>query len=112
MNKYERRLRRKNGIRKKIHGTSDVPRVSVYKSNKHLYVQAVDDDAGKTILFASDIEGSVKNNCEGARSVGMQVAAKMKKKKITRVVFDRNGNIYHGVVKSIAEGIREGGIKL
>ncbi len=112
MNKYERRLRRKKGIRKKIHGTSDVPRVSVYKSNKHLYVQAIDDDAGTTLLFSSDIEGGVRNNCEGARSVGMQVAQKMKKKKITQVVFDRNGNIYHGVVKSIAEGIREGGVKL
>jgi len=105
-------MRRKRGIRKKIHGTSDVPRISVYKSNKHLYVQAIDDDAGKTILFSSDIESSVKNNCEGAKSVGMMVATKMMKKKITRVVFDRNGNIYHGVVKSIAEGIREGGIKL
>ncbi len=112
MNKHERRLRRKKGIRKKIHGTSGVPRVTVYKSNKHLYLQAVDDDTGKTLLFSSDLKNGVKNNREGARIVGMQAAEKMKKKKITRVVFDRNGNIYHGVVKSVAEGIREGGIKL
>jgi len=112
MNKYERRLRRKRGIRKKIHGTSDVPRVTVYKSNKHIYVQAVDDDAGKTLLCSSDIESGVKNNCEGARSVGMKTAEKMKTKNITRIVFDRNGNLFHGVVKSVAEGMREGGIKL
>ncbi len=112
MNKHERRLRRKKGIRKKIHGTFGVPRVTVYKSNKHLYLQAVDDDTGKTLLFSSDLESGVKNNREGARSVGMQAAEKMKKKKITQVVFDRNGNIYHGVVKSVADGMREGGIKL
>jgi large subunit ribosomal protein L18 len=110
MDKDARRLRRKKGIRKKIHGTAEIPRVTVYKSNKHIYVQAIDDDNGKTLLSASDIEGKATNNRKGAHTVGVLTAQKIKAKKITRVIFDRNGYIYHGVVKSLADGIREGGV--
>ncbi len=112
MKKTERRLRRKKGIRKGIHGSKTKPRVTVFRSNKHIYVQAIDDDRGSTLCSLSDIEVGVKKNCDGGARVGQKMAEKLKAAKIKQVVFDRNGYIYHGIVKSIAEGVRKGGIKV
>jgi large subunit ribosomal protein L18 len=112
MNKDERRTRRKKGIRKNIHGTKVKPRVSVYRSNRHIYVQAIDDEKGVTLCSVSDVETGMKRNTEGALTVGEKLAEKLKKVKVQEAVFDRNGFIYHGIVKSVADGVRKGGIKI
>jgi large subunit ribosomal protein L18 len=112
MKKQERRARRKKGIRKKIHGTTTKPRVSVYRSNRHLYVQVIDDDRGVTLCAISEREAGVKRTREGAARVGEMLGQKLKKAKISEAVFDRNAYIYHGVVQSIAEGIRKAGIRM
>jgi large subunit ribosomal protein L18 len=112
MNKIERRLRRKRGIRKKIRGTKTKPRITVTKSNKHIYAQAIDDDAGRTLGASSDIALKIKRSVESAVKVGEDLAAKLLKIDIKEAVFDRNGYPYHGLVKSIAEGLRKGGIKV
>lgn len=112
MDKYERRTRRKKGIRKNIHGTKVKPRISVYRSNRHIFVQALDDETGVTLCSASDIEAGVKRNTEGALTVGEKLAEKLKKGKVQEAVFDRNGFLYHGIVKSVADGVRKGGIKV
>ncbi len=112
MDKLERRARRKKGIRKRIHGTPEKPRITVFRSNKHLYVQAVDDTAGKTITSSSDVENGVQKNKEGAAVVGEKLAVKLKDLRVQQAVFDRNGYLYHGVVSAIAEGIRKGGIQV
>jgi len=112
MDKLDRRLRRKRGIRKKIFGTAHKPRITVYKSNRHIYVQAVDDLTGSTIDSCSDSVAKVKCTAENAVTIGEMLASKLLEKKIGEAVFDRNGYLYHGLVKSIAEGIRKGGIKV
>jgi large subunit ribosomal protein L18 len=112
MNKIERRKRRKKGIRKKIHGTETKPRISVFKSNRHIYAQAIDDEKSVTICSVSDFEEGTKMNVEGAVVIGEHIAEKLKKKKIKEAVFDRNGYLYHGVVKSVCEGIKKGGLKI
>jgi large subunit ribosomal protein L18 len=112
MEKHERRTRRKKGIRKKISGTGAKPRVSVYRSNRHLYVQAIDDDRGVTLCAVSDRDASVKCTREGATKVGEMLGAKLKQAKVSEAVFDRNGFVYHGVIQSLAEGIRKAGIKM
>jgi large subunit ribosomal protein L18 len=112
MNKIEKRLRRKKGIRKNIYGTAEKPRITVFRSNKHIYVQAIDDRNGATIEYSSDFEAKVKKNIDGAAAVGEKLAGKLVKKKIKEAVYDRNGYIYHGVVKALADGVRKGGIKL
>jgi large subunit ribosomal protein L18 len=112
MDKIERRLRRKSGIRKRIRGHAGKPRITVFKSNRHLYVQAVDDDAGHTLGSLSDLEAKVKRNIEGASVMGEKLGGKLKAKKIKEAVFDRNGYVYHGLVRSIAEGLRKSGVKL
>lgn len=112
MNKIEKRVRRKKGIRKKISGTAEKPRITVFRSNKHLYVQAIDDRNGTTIDYSSDFEAKVKKNIDGAAVVGEKLSEKLIKKKIKKAVYDRNGYIYHGVVKALADGVRKGGIKL
>ncbi len=112
MDKYERRTRRKKGIRKNIHGTKVKPRVSVYRSNRHIFVQAIDDENRVTLCSASDIEAGVKRNTEGALTVGEKLAEKLKMGKVQEAVFDRNGFLYHGIVKSVADGVRKGGIKV
>lgn len=111
-NKYKRRLRIKRGIRNKISGTSDKPRLSVFKSNKGIYAQLIDDSTGHTILAASSKElGNETNNIETSKSVGTKLAEKAKAGGIEQIVFDRNGYLYHGKVKALAEGAREGGLK-
>ena len=112
MDKIRKRTRRKKGIRKDISGTKTKPRVSVYRSNRHIFVQAIDDESGTTLCSASDAEAGVKSNTEGAHSVGEKLAEKLKKAKVQEAVFDRNGFVYHGIVKSVAEGIRKAGIKV
>lgn len=110
-----RRLRIKMGIRKKIKGTPDIPRLSVFRSNVHIYGQIIDDTRGWTLVSAGsikpdfDIQGKTKT--EIAHLVGKQIAQKAIEANISKVVFDRNGYLYHGRVKAFAEGAREGGLQ-
>ena len=111
------RVRRKRSIRKKITGTPERPRLSVYRSNKHIYAQVIDDVNGKTLASISSESASVrpeiadKKKTEAAHIVGQKLAEKCKELSIETVIFDRNGFIYHGRVKAVAEGAREGGLK-
>ena len=104
-NKQEKRDRRRKRIRAKISGTSKVPRLSVFKSNKHIFAQLINDEKGKTLASANDIK--FKNSFE----VGKLIAQKAKDLKIEKAVFDRGGYKYHGKIKALAEGAREGGLK-
>jgi len=112
IDKRDRRLRRKRGIRKRISGTASKPRITVYKSNRHLYVQAIDDYAGNTLVASSDFDIGKKPSIENAAKIGKKLAEKLIKTKIKEAVFDRNGYPYHGLVKAIAEGVRKGGVKI
>lgn len=114
MTKLEGRERRKLRIRKKITGTSERPRLSVFRSAKHIYAQVIDDSTGKTLAHASTLTEALKselgesNKTEAARIVGRHIARLCKEKNISKVVFDRNGYLYHGRVVALAEGAREG----
>ena len=108
------RTRRHLRVRRKISGTAERPRLCVYRSNSNLYVQIIDDVAGKTLAQASTLDKEVKTkhaNKEAAKEVGTLIAKRSLDKKIESVVFDRGGYIYHGVVKELAEAAREGGLK-
>ena len=109
--KIARRNKIKARIRGKISGTAERPRMSVFRSNKGIYVQVIDDLAGVTLAAASSkgLEGGTKT--EVAAKVGKEIAKKAQEKGITEVVFDRNGYLYHGRVKSLADAAREGGLK-
>jgi large subunit ribosomal protein L18 len=115
--KEQSRLRRHVRIRKRLQGTGEKPRLTVYKSLNHIYAQLIDDVAGKTLLSAStlekDIRTSVKHggNLEAAKKVGASLAQKAIGKKITTVVFDRAGYRYHGCIKALADAAREQGLK-
>ncbi|MDR0754649.1 MAG: 50S ribosomal protein L18 [Prevotellaceae bacterium] len=117
LTKIERRQRIKYRIRKKINGTAEKPRMSVYRSNKQIYVQIIDDLKSITLVAASSTEKSIAEQVKGkpgvevAKEVGKLIAQKAKEKGIETVVFDRNGYLYHGRVKSLAESAREGGLK-
>ncbi len=107
------RARRHARVRRKISGTAERPRLCVYRSNTNLYVQIIDDVAEKTLVAASTLDKDVKTkhaNKEAAKELGTLIAKKAADKKITTVVFDRGGYIYHGVVKELAEAAREGGL--
>ena len=111
-NKVTRRLRIKRSIRNKISGTAERPRLSVFRSNKAIYAQIIDDTTGKTLVAASSAKlDDAKANIETSNIVGKEIAAKALEKGITQVVFDRSGYLYHGKVKSLAEGAREAGLK-
>jgi large subunit ribosomal protein L18 len=112
-NKNLRRLRIKKSIRRKISGSDSRPRLSVFKSNTGIYAQLVDDLKGHTLAHASSKElGSAKNiNVSFSKEVGKKLAERAVAKGVTEVVFDRSGYIYHGNVKALAEGAREGGLK-
>ena len=113
-NRKLERERRHIRVRTKISGTAERPRLCVYRSNTNLYVQIIDDVAGKTLVQASTMDKEVKtkhSNKEAAKEVGALIAKRAKEKKIEEVVFDRGGYIYHGVVKELAEAAREGGLK-
>ena len=107
------RLKRHKRVRAKISGTPDCPRLNVFRSERHIYAQLIDDVNGVTLAAASsvekDFEGSGSNK-EGARKVGKLIAERAKAKGIENVVFDRGGYIYHGRVQELAEGAREGGL--
>ncbi len=108
------RTRRHIRVRRKISGTSERPRLCVYRSNSNIYVQVIDDVAGNTICQASTLDKEVKTkhaNKEAAKEVGKLIAKRAAEKKIDTVVFDRGGYIYHGIVKELAEAAREGGLK-
>ncbi|HRX95743.1 MAG TPA: 50S ribosomal protein L18 [Bacteroidales bacterium] len=111
--KQFRRNRIKMRLRKSIIGSNERPRMSVYRSNKQIYVQLIDDNAGTTMLSASSsVESDAKGNkIEQAKKVGAAIAEKAKSAGIETVVFDRNGYLYHGRVKALAEAAREGGLK-
>ncbi len=117
LNKTERRERIKMRIRKKVNGTADRPRMSVYRSNKQIYVQFIDDVKGVTLASASSRDKEVAeqtakvNKCQEAAIVGKLAAERAKEKGITTVSFDRNGYLYHGRVKMLADAAREGGLK-
>ena len=112
MNKLiENKIRRKKRIRKNISGTAELPRFSVYRSNKHIFAQLIDDVKGVTLVAASDINNKAKMvKKESAKVIGKEIGEKAIKKGIKKVVFDRNGNMYHGRVKEVADGAREAGL--
>ena len=119
--KADRRDRIKLRLRKRITGTSERPRLTVYRSQAHIYAQAVDDMAGRTLVSASSLEPSIKaampakargGNCGGAQAIGKTIAARLIAQGITRVVFDRNGFLYHGRIRAVAEAAREAGLKV
>jgi len=106
------RARRRTGIRKRVYGTTDRPRLSVYRSLKHIYAQVIDDETGRTLASASTNAAEDKGgNVDAATQVGKQIADAAKAAGITAVRFDRNGYKYHGRVKALAEAAREGGLK-
>ena len=112
--KDRRRLRRKRHIRKTIAGTTERPRLSVFRSNRHMYVQVIDDEKRSTVVAASSIEADLRslgNRVADAAKLGEVVGKRLKEKKVGTVVFDRNGFAYHGIVKAIADGVRKAGIR-
>ncbi|AZA47364.1 50S ribosomal protein L18 [Chryseobacterium carnipullorum] len=114
LSKLEKRIRIKRRVRGKISGSSELPRLSVYKSNKEIYAQLIDDKNGTTLVAASSREKGVDANgtkTEVSAAVGKAIAAKAIAAGIEKIVFDRNGFVYHGRVKALADGAREGGLK-
>jgi large subunit ribosomal protein L18 len=107
------RKRRHVRVRKRIHGTAERPRLAVFRSNKYIYAQVIDDDAGTTIAAASSLEGDLKGKgltVETAGEVGTLVASRAKEAGIETVIFDRGGFPYHGRVKALADAARDGGL--
>jgi large subunit ribosomal protein L18 len=114
LTKVEKRIRIKRRVRGKISGSSELPRLSVYKSNKEIYSQLIDDNSVKTLASASSREKGVEANgtkTEVSVAVGKAIAAKAIAAGIENIVFDRNGFVYHGRIKALADGAREGGLK-
>jgi large subunit ribosomal protein L18 len=118
--KEDRRQRIRYRIRKRMQGTSERPRLSVFRSVGHIYVQVIDDMQGTTVASASSVEPTVKakmdketraGNRKGAELVGRTIAERLKEKGITRVIFDRNGFLYHGRVRAVAEAARQAGLE-
>ncbi|MDB3976762.1 MAG: 50S ribosomal protein L18 [Patiriisocius sp.] len=115
LSKQDRRQRLRFRIRKTVTGTVQRPRLAVFRSNKEIYAQLIDDESGKTITSASsrdkDVDASKANKVEAAKLVGKAIAEKAVKAGVDTISFDRGGYLYHGRVKSLAEGAREGGLK-
>ena len=117
LDKRSARLRRHRRVRKRVFGTPERPRVSVFKSIKHIYAQLIDDQNGITLVsestFSSDVRDKIagSNNIEAAKAVGEAIGRKAIEKDITSIVFDRGGYLYHGRVRALAEGAREAGLK-
>jgi large subunit ribosomal protein L18 len=115
--RYEARKRRQVRVRAKIYGTTDRPRLNVYRSLTAIYAQVINDEVGHTMVSASTLDKEVaakvegKTKSEAAKIVGMTVAERAQKAGITQVVFDRGGYRYHGRIKALADGAREGGLK-
>lgn len=114
IDKNRKHAKRKIHIRKSISGTALRPRMTVFRSNLHMYVQVIDDTVGRTLVSAStvekDLEG-LRNNVENAGKLGEIVGKRCLENKVEAVVFDRNGYLYHGIVKAIADGARKAGVK-
>ena len=110
-NKIGRRIKIKYRIRKRVNGTAERPRMSVFRSNKQIYVQIINDLTGNTLVAASSLGMEVMPKKEQAAKVGELVAKKALDAGITQVVFDRNGYLYHGRVQQLADGARKGGLK-
>ena len=115
VSRNEMRLERHNRIRKSLSGTADRPRLNVFRSNANIMAQIIDDEAGKTLVSASTLEKELKikngGNVEAAKVIGAEIAKRAKKAKITKVVFDRGGYLYHGRVAALAEAARENGLE-
>jgi len=114
--RHELRIRRHRRVRKKVHGTATRPRLAIYRSNKHLTAQVIDDDAGRTVASASTLEADFRkqqsgSNVAAATAVGALVAERAKQAGISAVVFDRGGFLYHGRVAAIAEAARAAGLE-
>ena len=118
--KNDRRVRIKHRIRKRVQGTEARPRLTIFRSVAHIYVQVVDDMSGRTLASASSVEPSVKGslgtqakggNVEGAKAIGATIAARLLEQGVKRVVFDRNGFLYHGRVKAVADAARDAGLE-
>ncbi|HEY4479617.1 MAG TPA: 50S ribosomal protein L18 [Candidatus Paceibacterota bacterium] len=109
-NKTEKRIRRHKRIRAKIKGTAVIPRLAVFRSNKYIYAQLVDDVSGTTIASVSSLAKKGEKKKITAKAVGSQIAERAKSAKIKKVVFDRSGFLYAGKIKAVAEGAREGGL--
>ncbi len=116
LTKADRRQRIKYRIRKRLSGSGERPRMTVYRSNKQIYVQLIDDASGQTLVSASskekEIASQTVNKIDQAKLVGKRLAEKAKEKGIETVVFDRNGYLYHGRVKNLADAARESGLKI
>jgi len=110
------RLRRHRRVRKRITGSAERPRLAVYRSNRHIYAQLIDDAEARTIVAASDLDADAKGGSDGktdrAKAVGSLLARRAKEAGVQSAVFDRGGRLYHGRVASLAEGAREGGLSI
>ncbi len=117
IDKRDVRRRIRYRIRKKLRGTTERPRLAVFRSEKHIYAPAIDDSTGKTLAHASSLEAALRGtsprgaNVAAAKAVGSAIAAKLKEKGVESIVFDRGGFLYHGRVKALAEAAREAGLK-
>ena len=117
INKEKRRLKIRKGIRSKISGTKERPRISIFKSNKGVYAQIIDDTTSQTLVSCSTLDRGILletrngRTCDASRIMGEKLAELSLKKNITKIVFDRGPYLYHGRIKSLAEGAREGGLK-
>ncbi len=106
------RVRRHGRVRKKISGSAERPRLAVFRSNRHIYVQLIDDTKAATIAQASDAEVTASTKTDRAKLVGALIAGRAKERGVERAVFDRGGRRYHGRVAAIADGAREGGLRI
>ncbi len=111
VSRNQMRVMRHSRVRSKIVGTSELPRLCVFRSNKNISCQVIDDETGTTLASASSLKIKNGGNIEGAKVVGKEIAAACKKAKITKVVFDRGGYLYHGRVEALAEAARENGLE-
>ena len=115
VSRNEMRLERHSRIRKELSGTHERPRLNVFRSNANILAQIIDDETGKTLVSASTLEKDLKikngGNVEAAKVIGAEIAKRAKKAKITKVVFDRGGYLYHGRVAALAEAARENGLE-
>jgi large subunit ribosomal protein L18 len=115
--KHEARVRRHRRVRKKVHGTAERPRLAVFRSNRHLIVQVIDDRVGRTLAYASTLEPDVRGagstgNVEAATTVGRLVAERAQAAGVTKVVYDRGGFLYHGRIAAVADAARAAGLEL
>jgi large subunit ribosomal protein L18 len=110
--KVRARIRRHHRVRKVVNGSVERPRLAVFRSNRHIYAQVIDDIAGKTLVSASSLKLTVEGDKKAvARAVGTEIARRAKEAGVSKVVFDRGGNLFHGRVREVAEGAREAGLE-